>query len=44
MKITVCGEMITKIIHQVNLKVVKEGSKPLGEAPAEEAKEEKAEQ
>jgi len=22
---TVCGEMITKIIHQVNLKVVKEG-------------------
>ena len=25
---TVCGEMITKIIHQVNLKVVKEGPEP----------------
>ncbi len=33
---TVCGEMITKIIHQVNLKVTKEGSGPLGEAPAAE--------
>lgn len=32
---TVCGEMITKIIHQVNLKVVKEGSRSL--APAEAA-------
>jgi small subunit ribosomal protein S6e len=42
-KRTVCGELVTKIIHQVNLKVVKEGSKPLTEAPAEEAKEEKAE-
>ncbi len=31
---TVCGEMITKIIHQVNLKVMKEGSAPLGEVPA----------
>jgi small subunit ribosomal protein S6e len=28
---TVCGEMITKIIHQVNLKVLKEGSQKLGE-------------
>lgn len=34
---TVCGEMITKIIHQVNLKVLKEGSQPLrGEAAAPE--------
>lgn len=34
-KKTVCGERITKIIHQVNLKVMKEGSQPLGgEAPA----------
>src|SRR3990167_8472624 len=35
---TVCGEMITKIIHQVNLKVLKEGAETLGpaEAPAEE--------
>ncbi len=32
---TVCGERITKIIHQVNLKVTKEGPQPLGEAPAE---------
>ena len=31
---TVCGEMVTKIIHQVNLKVTKEGSAPLAEAPA----------
>ena len=37
-KKTVCGEMITKIIHQINLKVVKEGPKPLTEAPVEEAK------
>ncbi|PIZ51516.1 30S ribosomal protein S6e [Candidatus Woesearchaeota archaeon CG_4_10_14_0_2_um_filter_33_13] len=29
-KKTVCGELVTKIIHQVNLKVVKEGSQPLG--------------
>ena len=42
-KKTVCGEMITKIIHQINLKVVKEGPKPLSEAPAEEAKEDKKE-
>ncbi|HLC82011.1 MAG TPA: S6e family ribosomal protein [Candidatus Nanoarchaeia archaeon] len=33
---TVCGEMITKIIHQVNLKVVKEGPQPLA-APQSEA-------
>jgi small subunit ribosomal protein S6e len=32
---TVCGELVTKIIRQVNLKVLKEGSKSLGEAPAE---------
>ncbi len=29
---TVCGEMITKIIHQVNLKVLKEGAQKLGQA------------
>ncbi|MBT4111162.1 30S ribosomal protein S6e [Candidatus Woesearchaeota archaeon] len=41
---TVCGELVTKIIRQVNLKVLKEGSKSLDEAPAEEApKEEKKE-
>ena len=34
---TVCGERITKIIHQVNMKVVKEGAEPL--APKEEKKE-----
>ena len=28
-KKTVCGERISKIIHQVNLKVTKEGSQPL---------------
>ena len=28
-KKTVCGERITKTIHQVNLKVMKEGSRPL---------------
>jgi small subunit ribosomal protein S6e len=39
---TVCGERITGIIRQVNLKVVKEGAKPLGEAPAEESKPEEA--
>ena len=33
---TVCGEKVTKIIHQVNLKVTKEGSAPLSEAPAAE--------
>jgi small subunit ribosomal protein S6e len=37
---TVCGERITKIIRQVNLKVTKAGSAPLGEAPAQEKKEE----
>ncbi|MFH1275992.1 MAG: S6e family ribosomal protein [Candidatus Woesearchaeota archaeon] len=31
---TVCGERITSIIRQVNLKAVKEGAQPLGEAPA----------
>lgn len=36
---TICGEMITKIIHQVNMKVVKAGKAPLGEAPTEEPKE-----
>jgi small subunit ribosomal protein S6e len=37
---TVCGEMVTKIIRQVNLKIVKEGAKSLAEeaAPAEETK------
>ncbi len=34
---TVCGENVTKIIRQINLKVLKEGSAPLGDAPAEEA-------
>ncbi len=35
-KKTVCGERISKIIHQVNLKVLKEGSQPLaGEAPSQ---------
>lgn len=34
---TVCGEMITKIIHQVNLKTVKEGTEALW--PVEEKKE-----
>ena len=37
---TVCGEMITKIIHQINLKVVKEGAQQLG--PAETADEKTA--
>lgn len=26
---TVCGEMVTKIIHQINMKVMKEGAEPL---------------
>lgn len=42
-KRTVCGERITKIIHQINLKVTKEGSQPLGETPVEEKKEETVE-
>ena len=42
---TVCGELITKIVHQVNLKVLQEGSPKLGEeavaeAPAEGEKKE----
>ncbi|HIJ10753.1 TPA: 30S ribosomal protein S6e [Candidatus Woesearchaeota archaeon] len=40
---TVCGERVTKIIRQVNLKVTKEGSAPLvkaEETPAEPAAEE----
>ena len=37
---TVCGEIITTIIHQINLKVVKEGAQPL--APVEAAAESKA--
>ena len=32
---TVCGEMVTKIIHQVNLKVTKAGEQPLTHTPAE---------
>lgn len=44
---TVCGELVTKIIRQVNLKVLKEGSAKLGEAaeekPAEETPEAKEE-
>jgi len=42
---TVCGERVTKIIRQVNLKVLKEGPKSLAEeAPVEEGKtEEKTE-
>jgi len=34
-KKTVCGERITKTIHQVNLKVMKEGSQPLVREAAE---------
>ena len=38
---TVCGERVTSIIHQVNLKAVKEGPQPLAsseeKAPAEKA-------
>jgi small subunit ribosomal protein S6e len=37
-KRTVCGEMITKIIHQVNLKATKEGAQPLVAAEGGEAK------
>ena len=33
---TVCGEIVTGIINQVNMKVVKEGPQPLGEQPAAE--------
>lgn len=33
-KKTVCGERITSIIHQVNIKVLKEGSAPLAEPAA----------
>lgn len=33
-KKTVCGEQITTSIHQVNVKVLKAGTQPLGEAPA----------
>ena len=37
---TVCGEMVTKIIRQINLQVIKEGSQKLGEeAPAEPVQE-----
>ena len=41
-KRTVCGERITRIITQVNLKVTKEGAQPLGgeEAKAEKEKKE----
>ncbi len=38
---TVCGERVTKIIRQVNLKIVKEGAKSLGEEAAPEKAEEK---
>ena len=44
-KRTVCGETITRIIHQINLKVTKEGKDSLEakeEAPAEEAPAEQA--
>ena len=34
-KKTVCGERISKIIHQVNMKVLKEGSQPMGGEAAE---------
>ena len=34
---TVCGEIISRLIHQVNLKVVKEGSEALGPAETKEA-------
>jgi len=33
---TVCGERITKIIHQVNLKVINEGAEPLVAAEKKE--------
>ena len=41
---TVCGERVTSIIRQVNLKVTKAGSQPLAEKPAEEAPKEEAKQ
>lgn len=34
-KKTVCGERVTKIIHQVNMKIVKEGAQPLAGEVAE---------
>lgn len=37
---TICGEMITKIIHQVNLKVTKVGSQPLAELGVDGTKKE----
>lgn len=37
---TVCGELIDSSIRQVNLKVLKEGTAPLGEAAIKEKKEE----
>lgn len=37
---TVCGNVITTNIAQINLKVIKHGAKPLGEPKAKEAKEE----
>jgi small subunit ribosomal protein S6e len=36
---TVCGERITSIINQVNLKITKEGAKGLADAPTESATE-----
>lgn len=41
-KKTVCGERITKIIRQINLKVIKEGPQPLGRSPTEGAVQEGA--
>lgn len=44
-KRTVCGDRISNIIVQVNLKALKEGAQKLGgDAPAEAAKEEKKEE
>ena len=40
---TVCGEMVTKIIRQINLQVLKEGAQKLGEAVPEVKEEPKAE-
>ena len=37
---TVCGNVVSEKISQVNVKVVKAGKAPLGEAPEEEKKEE----
>ncbi len=34
---TVCGEVVTKIIHQVNVKAVKEGPQPLAPPATETA-------